>query len=55
VLYGTAIIDEPGLRVPHPRFRDRAFVLGPLAQIAGEMQDPVSGLTVRELLERLRV
>jgi 2-amino-4-hydroxy-6-hydroxymethyldihydropteridine diphosphokinase len=55
VLYGTATIDEPGLRVPHPRFRDRAFVLGPLAQIAGEMQDPVSGLTVRELLQRLRV
>jgi 2-amino-4-hydroxy-6-hydroxymethyldihydropteridine diphosphokinase len=54
VLYGTSIIDEPGLTIPHPRFRDRAFVLAPLAQIAGEMQDPVSGLTVRELWERIR-
>jgi 2-amino-4-hydroxy-6-hydroxymethyldihydropteridine diphosphokinase len=54
VLYGTAIIDEPGLTVPHPRFRDRAFVLAPLTEIAGEMQDPVSGLTVRDLWERIR-
>jgi 2-amino-4-hydroxy-6-hydroxymethyldihydropteridine diphosphokinase len=54
VLYGTAIIDEPGLTVPHPRFRERAFVLAPLTEIAGEMQDPVSGLSVRELWERIR-
>jgi len=54
VLYGAAIIDEPGLTVPHPRFRDRAFVLAPLAEIAGEMTDPVSGLTIRELWERIR-
>lgn len=52
VLYGTAIIDEPGLSVPHPRFRDRAFVLAPLAEIAGAMQDPVTGLTVLELWKR---
>src|SRR5687768_8676162 len=25
ILYGEDVIDEPGLRVPHPRFRDRAF------------------------------
>src|SRR5918993_219377 len=54
VLYGTAIINEPGLTVPHPRFRDRAFVLGPLSEIAGAMQDPVTGLTVLELWQRIR-
>jgi 2-amino-4-hydroxy-6-hydroxymethyldihydropteridine diphosphokinase len=54
VLYGNTIIHEPGLTVPHPRFRDRAFVLAPLAEIAGEMQDPVTGLTVQELWERIR-
>ena len=54
VLYGPAIIDEPGLSVPHPRFRDRAFVLAPLAAIAGPMRDPVTGMTVLELWQRIR-
>ncbi len=53
ILFGDAVIDEPGLMVPHPRFRERRFVLEPLAAIAPEMIDPVTGLTVRELLERL--
>ena len=41
------------LVVPHPRFRDRAFVLTPLAEVAGDMVDPVTGLTVRGLAARL--
>ena len=53
ILYGMDIIDEPGLVVPHPRFRERRFVLEPLAEIAPKLLDPVSGLTVRELLSRL--
>lgn len=53
VLFGDEVIDEPGLNVPHPRFRERFFVLGPLAEIAADLQDPVSGLTVGELLKRL--
>ncbi len=53
ILLGDAIIDEPGLQVPHPRFRTRFFVLGPLAEIAPDMVDPVTGLTVGELLKRL--
>lgn len=36
LFFGTEIIDEPGLVVPHPRIGDRAFVLVPLAEIAGE-------------------
>jgi 2-amino-4-hydroxy-6-hydroxymethyldihydropteridine diphosphokinase len=54
VLYGDDRIDEPGLVVPHPRFRERGFVLEPLAAIAPEMRDPVTGLMVGELLARLR-
>jgi 2-amino-4-hydroxy-6-hydroxymethyldihydropteridine diphosphokinase len=54
ILYGDAIIDEPGLIVPHPRFRERAFVLEPLAEVAADWVDPVSGQTVGELLEALR-
>jgi 2-amino-4-hydroxy-6-hydroxymethyldihydropteridine diphosphokinase len=33
VLYGDARIDEPGLEVPHPRARERAFVLDPLREV----------------------
>jgi 2-amino-4-hydroxy-6-hydroxymethyldihydropteridine diphosphokinase len=53
ILYGEEAIDDEGLTVPHPRFRGRAFVLSPLAAIAPEMIDPVSGLTVGELLKGL--
>jgi 2-amino-4-hydroxy-6-hydroxymethyldihydropteridine diphosphokinase len=54
ILYGDQVIDDPTLTVPHPRFRDRLFVLEPLAEVAPEMTDPVSGLTVAELLAKKR-
>ena len=50
ILFGDEIIDEPDLVVPHARFREREFVLGPLAEIAPEMVDPKTGKTVGELL-----
>jgi 2-amino-4-hydroxy-6-hydroxymethyldihydropteridine diphosphokinase len=53
ILYGKETIEMEGLTVPHPRVRGRAFVLSPLAAIAPELIDPVSGLTVGELLARL--
>ena len=53
VLFGDAVIDEPDLVVPHPRFRERRFVLEPLAAIAPQAIDPVTRLTVVELLERV--
>ena len=50
ILAGDAVVDEKDLQVPHPRFRERRFVLEPLAEVAPDLRDPVSGLTVRELL-----
>jgi 2-amino-4-hydroxy-6-hydroxymethyldihydropteridine diphosphokinase len=49
ILYGDAIINEHGLQVPHPRFRERGFVLAPLAEIAPDMVDPVTQETIRTL------
>lgn len=54
ILYADHIIDEPGLTVPHPRFRERVFVLEPLAELTPDRVDPVTGRTVTELLEDLR-
>ncbi len=53
ILYGDLISGTDGLIVPHPRFRERRFVLAPLAAIAPEMRDPVTGRTVEELLSEL--
>jgi len=54
ILFGNAVIDEPPtLVVPHPRFRERTFVLEPLADVAPDWRDPVTGLTVAALLQRL--
>ena len=49
ILYGDQIIEERDLTVPHPRFRERRFVLEPLAEIAPDRTDPVTKRTIREL------
>jgi 2-amino-4-hydroxy-6-hydroxymethyldihydropteridine diphosphokinase len=54
ILFGSLVLSEPDLEVPHPRFRERAFVLEPLAEVGPEMVDPVTGVTVAELWQRLR-
>lgn len=53
LLYDDAVIDEAGLILPHPRFRERRFVLAPLAEVAPEWIDPVTGKSVTTLLAEL--
>lgn len=54
ILWSEGPWDGPGPIVPHVEFRNRAFVLKPLAELAPDWRDPISGLTVRQLLARLR-
>ena len=53
ILYGDLILNTPNLIIPHPHMNERAFVLIPLAEIAPNMIEPKSGLTIIELLEKV--
>ncbi len=50
--YDNLIINTPDLTIPHPKIGERKFVLIPLNELNPDKYDPVSGLTVRELLNR---
>ena len=53
ILYDNLILNSPQLQIPHPRMRERAFVLVPLAQIAPNWIEPVTQATVSQLLSAL--
>lgn len=53
ILWSRGCWVSAGLVVPHPAFRNRDFVLTPLAAVAAGWRDPVSRLTVRQLRHRL--
>jgi len=54
VLWSGGAWAEHNLVIPHPEFRVREFVLGPITRIAPAWRDPVTGRTIRQLLYRLR-
>lgn len=51
LFYGHAVVQSPGLEIPHPRLAQRRFVLAPLADLAPDLRHPVTGRTVREMLD----
>jgi 2-amino-4-hydroxy-6-hydroxymethyldihydropteridine diphosphokinase len=52
LVYGDAVVDEPGLTVPHPRLHERRFALEPLADLAPDLVVPGSG-PISALLAKL--
>ncbi|MGA9497853.1 MAG: 2-amino-4-hydroxy-6-hydroxymethyldihydropteridine diphosphokinase [Terriglobales bacterium] len=53
LLFGDRIVDETGLKIPHPTMHQRRFVLEPLLEIAPQARHPALGKTARELLAAL--
>ena len=43
LVYGDDVVDEPGLRVPHPYLHERRFALEPLADLDPELEVPGRG------------
>lgn len=54
LFYGQDIINEPGLIVPHPELHNRKFTLGPLNEIAPDLQHPVLKKSIFQLKSKLK-
>jgi 2-amino-4-hydroxy-6-hydroxymethyldihydropteridine diphosphokinase len=54
LLYDDLILNENGLKIPHPLMHERRFVLVPLNELAPELIHPVKGKSIRVLLEDCR-
>jgi 2-amino-4-hydroxy-6-hydroxymethyldihydropteridine diphosphokinase len=53
LLFADLVVDEPGLKIPHPSMHQRRFVLEPLVEIAPDARHPARGRTAQDLLAEL--
>ncbi|MEY3870175.1 MAG: hypothetical protein RLZZ338_4066 [Cyanobacteriota bacterium] len=53
LLFDDLILETPDLQIPHPRMTERAFVLVPLAEIAPDWIEPVTGEPISQLAQKL--
>jgi 2-amino-4-hydroxy-6-hydroxymethyldihydropteridine diphosphokinase len=54
LLFSNFVVDADSLQIPHPRFRERRFVLAPLADLAPNLRDPITGKSIRQLLAEVK-
>jgi 2-amino-4-hydroxy-6-hydroxymethyldihydropteridine diphosphokinase len=54
LFYGDLVIDQPGLKVPHPEAHKRAFVLVPMSELTPDLMHPVLGKSIDELLKSVK-
>jgi 2-amino-4-hydroxy-6-hydroxymethyldihydropteridine diphosphokinase len=53
LFYGSLVLDEPGLCIPHPHLHERGFVLAPLCELAARLVHPRLGETVEQLARKV--
>ena len=51
LLFDDLVLDEADLQIPHAGLRERRFVLEPLAELAPDLRDPVTGRRMADLLD----
>lgn len=53
LLFDNLVLETPSLQLPHPRMNERAFMLVPLAEVAPDWVEPISGKAIAELVQAL--